>query len=81
MTYQEKYQELRKDFAEKADRFIKADKQLSSVQGWVDEDELFEFAQAKQEWQAAANTYHEFLIFAQRTGVNPDDEFPENVIK
>lgn len=79
MTYQEKYQELRQDFAEKSDRLIKADQKLGATKGFGDATDFNEFVRAKQEWQHAANRYHEFIAYAQKNNVNPDDIFPGSI--
>lgn len=75
MTYQQKFEELRNDFAEMSDKYIKADKALSEVRGFGDSDLLENFVQAKRDFENAGNNYHDFLVIAKKANAKPEDEF------
>lgn len=75
MTYQEYFEQLRKEFAIKTDAYIKAEKKLTEESnGFIDKQTLEEFTRAKIEWQNAANSYNTFLDFAQQNEINPKDK-------
>ena len=75
MTYQQKFEELRKEFTQKGNRYIKAEKDLSSILGWGDSVELAEFLNAKQEFEEADKKYHEFLLEIKNNKAFPDSEY------
>jgi len=75
MTYQEQYNKLREDFAEKSDKLIKAEKKLSETNGFAELGLLGDFSEAKKSFQEAANKYHEFLNYIKQNSIKPDDKF------
>ena len=75
MTYQQKFEKLRNTFAQKSDRYIRAEKELSSIMGWGDSAELNEFLNAKKEFAEAENNYHNFLSHVRTNNILPDEEF------
>lgn len=75
MTFQEKFDELHKDFAKKSDEYIKADRSLSDINGFGDAQAPLDFINKKQEWQLAANNYHNFLTYFKNSGKGPSDTF------
>jgi len=77
MTYQEKFQELQKEFTQKSDAYIKAQKALSSILGWGDSEELNTFLNAKVEFEEADNAYHDLLNHVRTNNISPDEPFKE----
>ncbi len=75
MTYQEKFEALRKDFHEKGNRLIDAEKALDSILGWGDSSELNEFLNAKAEFDEAAKLYHDFISNVQKNNIEPSKEY------
>ena len=75
MTYQQKFDELRSDFAEARDKYLKIDKALSEVNGFGDISLISDFANAKRDFEITGNNYHNFLAFAQKNDARPSDEF------
>ena len=75
MTYQEKFEALRKDFHRKGNRLIDAEKALDSILGWGDSSELNEFLNAKAEFDEAAKLYHDFISNVQKNNIEPTREF------
>jgi hypothetical protein len=74
MTYQQKFEELYKDFAEKSENHLKANNNLSKINGFGDKFEWDNFVKSKGDWQQAANRYHEFLANFNKIGLSPSDE-------
>lgn len=75
MTYQQKFDELRDEFAIKSDKYIRADKALSELSGFGEINLVDNFANAKMDFEIAGNNYHNFLVFAQKNNAKPEDEF------
>ena len=78
MTNQQKFDELRGIFAQKTEKFIQAEKQLSSIFGWGDSSELNEFLNSKLEFEQAGKKYHDFILQAKEKNLLPDGEFSSN---
>ncbi len=78
MTYQEKYEQLHNEFAEKSGKYLNADRELSSVNGFFDGSLLNNFAIAKSEFEIAGNNYHLFLTFAKANNASSTDIFPNS---
>ena len=74
MTYQELFEKLQKKYAEKADIFMKMDKEISQVSGFGDIGDLANYNTAKTEWQLAHNDYWNFLSNTKGRDINPNDE-------
>ena len=77
MTYWQKFEELRNDFAAKGDRYIVAEKKLSSILGWGDSIELTDMLEAKREFEDAAVRYHDFLSFVRENRISPDQKYEQ----
>ena len=75
MTYQQRFEELKKTFSETSERYVGAEKQFSSILGWGDSEELMNFLNAKSEFEAASDEYHEFLLHVREKGILPNEEF------
>jgi hypothetical protein len=75
MTYQEKFDELRNEFAKSSDKYIKADQSLSEVNGFGDSELIEKFAVAKKDFEIVGNDYHHFLDFAKKNNAKPEDEY------
>lgn len=73
MTYQDKYEQLRAEFIKKTDKYIKADKELSDVQGFFDSLLIDKLVQAKSEFEIACNNYNNFLVMVRKNNVKPMD--------
>lgn len=77
MTYQDKFNELQKQFEQKSEAYIKAQKALSSILGWGDSDELSTFLNAKVEFEEADNAYHNFLTHLRDNNISPNEIYKE----
>ena len=75
MTYQQKFDELRSDFAEASDKYLKVDKALSEINGFGDISLISDFSNAKRDFEITGNNYHNFLAIAQKNDAKPNDEF------
>jgi len=75
MTYQQKFDALRNEFAEASDKYIKADKALSEVNGFGDTGLIENFANTKRDFEITGNNYHKFLVLAKNNNAKPEDEF------
>ncbi len=75
MTYQQKFEELRKEFAEASDKYIKADKALSEANGFADTYLIDNFANTKKAFEITGNNYHQFILSANKNKVRSEDEF------
>jgi hypothetical protein len=75
MTYQQKFEELRNEFAKASDKCSKADKELSEVNGFGDLRLIDNFADAKREFQTVGNNYHNFIDYAEKNNAKPEDEY------
>ena len=78
MTNQQKFEELRGIFAQKTEKFIQAEKQLSSILGWGDSSELNDFLNSKLEFEQAGKKYHDFILKAKENNFVPEGEFSSN---
>ncbi len=74
MTYQEKFELLRDEFVKTSDLYIKADKELSSINGFFDISLIENFTTAKRDFEIAGNNYHNFLVIAKNNNARPTDE-------
>lgn len=75
MTYDEYYNEIRKEFALKTTQFINAENSLTaSATGFIDKSEIDNYRNAKRDWQTIANTYNTFLDYIRSRDVNPNEE-------
>lgn len=77
MTYQQKLDELRKEFAEKGSKYVKAEKLLSSILGWGDSDELSQFLNAKKEFEEIDKKMHDFLLQIKEKNISLQETFSE----
>lgn len=75
MTYQQKFEELRRQFHEKGELLIRAEKALDSVLGWGDSRELSDFLNAKAAFDEAAGVYHDFISTVQGNKIEPSREY------
>lgn len=73
MTYQEFFEKLQKDFAEKADIYLKKEVELAKTNGFGDINVSAEYFKAKSDWQKSSNDYWGFLSFVSKNKINPDD--------
>ena len=73
MTYQQKFEELRKDFVEKGEKYVKAEKLLSSILGWGDSDELNLFLNSKKAFEEADKKLHDFLSDMKEKNIPPQE--------
>lgn len=80
MTWQEKFSQLQKTFIEKAEVYIPLEKEISSVQGFGDMDEMSQYYRAKKEWQIAGNNYNDFLSRLRGKVIDPNAEFDPAVL-
>ena len=69
MTYQEKFDELQKQFSEKFDAFEKFQKKLS-----LGNDQSDQFLIVKSEFEKASNDFQAFLIMFKENNASPGDE-------
>lgn len=74
MTYQEKFVELREEFAKASDKYLKIDKEISEVNGFGDISLVSRFQRAQKEWEIASNNYNSFLSYTTKNKINPNDE-------
>lgn len=74
MTYQEKFVELREEFAKASDKYLKIDKEISEVNGFGDISLVSKFQRAQNEWEIAGNNYNNFLSYTTNNKINPNDE-------
>jgi len=75
MTYQQRFEELHNIFTKESNRYIRAEKELSSIMGWGDSTELNDFLNAKKEFEEAGNNYHNFLSYVRKNNISPDEVF------
>ncbi|OJW82084.1 MAG: hypothetical protein BGO69_15920 [Bacteroidetes bacterium 46-16] len=75
MTWQEKFTELQKAFIEKGNVYIPLEKEITSVKGFGDMDELSAYYKAKKEWQLAGNQYNDFLSRIHGKNIDPNGEY------
>lgn len=74
MTYQQLFEKLQKELAEKADVYLRMEKEVAQVKGFGDMGDLMEYRKAKGEWQVASNNYWGFLANIRGRDINPNDE-------
>jgi hypothetical protein len=75
MTFQEKFDQLRNNFALKSNVYLKSDATLTDVSGFGDVNSVPNYLKARNEFQEAGNEYHNFLIHFKDSGKEPNDEF------
>lgn len=72
MTYKQKLDELRIDFAKKSEEYLLAEKDLILIGGFIDTSFFNKVLEAKNEFDIAANTYHDFVAFIINNKVDPN---------
>ena len=80
MTYQQKYEELHNAFIKASDKYIKAEKEFSSILGWDDSTKLSDFLSAKREFEQAESEYHTFLSHVKKQNILPEQKFRPELI-
>jgi hypothetical protein len=74
MEYQQYFEQLKKNYAEKSDSFYKKDKEIAQINGFGDFRDLPEHARLKNEWEIASSDYFGLLSTVKEKNINPHDE-------
>lgn len=75
VTFQDKYNELSKNFSLASNNYMKVYKEINELDGFGDFYLLKRFQDAKKDFEYAANEYHNFLATCNSKSVKPEDEF------
>lgn len=77
MTIREHLEQLRVDFFQKTDAYLKAERRLvDDGNGFFDRKLLDDLAEAKAAWQQASNVYNALLSQIVNNRLNVDAEMP-----
>jgi len=79
MTYKQKLDQLREEFAIKSDKYLLADKELSEDKGFVGGNLVGKFAKAKRDFEIVGNEYSNFLAYAVKNKAKLQDDFINEV--